>query len=246
MEITIDAVMKTIQKDDDTFFELLKPIIEGPKKYMSYCSSALNVIETKLKVLNDEFSFAHERNPIDTIEKRIKDADSLRKKLRRMGFKPPGNTQTDLRQIEKFIEENIHDIAGIRVICPFIDDVYMLADCLARQDDIKPLERKDYIARPKESGYRSLHLIIETPIFLQNEKRYVKVEIQLRTIAMDFWANLEHRLQYKKNIDLETAKRISAELFECAETSARLDLKMQSIRDGIDHNSFETEREKTA
>ncbi|MDR0554519.1 MAG: GTP pyrophosphokinase family protein [Treponema sp.] len=242
MGISLDAGLRTIQKDEDMFVEILKKAIDPGQKHMSYYYSALNIIEAKLKVLKEKFSFKHERNPIDTIKTRIKDFESIRRKLCRLGF----FTSVDPASIEKIIDENIHDVAGIRVICPFIDDVYLLEDSLLRQDDIAFLERKDYIAKPKESGYRSLHLIIETPVCLQNEKKYIKVEIQLRTVAMDFWASLEHRLLYKKDIGIETVKTISAELRECAETNALLDMKMQSIRDYIDNRPFEIKRKETA
>ena len=118
-------------------------------------------------------------------------------------------------------------------MCSFIDDIYFLADCLLKQDDIRLIERMDYIKEPKESGYRSLHLIVEVPIFLENEKRPVKVEVQLRTIAMDFWASLEHKLHYKKSNLGDDAERLRAELIECADMSAELDLRMQDIRNRI-------------
>lgn len=132
------------------------------------------------------------------------------------------------------VEENIKDIAGVRVICSFPEDIYMLADCLLNQDDIKLIEKKDYIKNPKKSGYRSLHLIIEVPIFLQDEKKSMKVEVQLKTIAMDFWASLEHKLRYKKNIAPEEAEIISKELLECSEISADLDKRMENICNQID------------
>ena len=132
------------------------------------------------------------------------------------------------------VEENIKDIAGVRVICSFPEDIYMLGDCLLNQDDIKLIEKKDYIKNPKKSGYRSLHLIIEVPIFLQDEKKSMKVEVQLRTIAMDFWASLEHKLRYKKNIAPEEAEIISKELLECSEISADLDKRMENICNQID------------
>ena len=122
------------------------------------------------------------------------------------------------------------DIAGVRVICSFVDDIYMLADCLLQQDDVRLIQRKDYISQPKENGYRSLHLIIEIPIFLQNEKRMMKVEVQLRTIAMEFWANLEHQLRYKKDLPEPLLNQTADELNECAQLSALLDKKMQDIR----------------
>ena len=129
------------------------------------------------------------------------------------------------------IEQNLNDIAGVRVICSFPEDVYMLAEALLKQDDIRLLERKDYIASPKANGYRSLHLIVEVPIFLAQEKRLMKVEVQLRTIAMDFWASLEHQLKYKK--ELENTDELTRELLECAEVSAALDAKMEEIRKRI-------------
>jgi putative GTP pyrophosphokinase len=134
---------------------------------------------------------------------------------------------------------NIYDFAGIRIIYPFVDDIYMLADCIIRQDDVKLIIKKDYIAAPKENGYRSLHLLIEIPIYLQKGKRSVKVEIQFRTIAMEFWANLEHRLRYKKHIDKKMLNELSNELSECAEMCVMLDLKMKNIHDCIE-NSVKT------
>ena len=125
-------------------------------------------------------------------------------------------------------------MAGIRVVCSFIDDIYMLADCLTSQDDVTLIETKDYIKNPKPNGYRSLHLIIETPIFLCNEKRVVRAEVQLRTIAMESWAKLEHRLRYKKNLREELLEETHDKLLECAELSGLLDLKMQDIRDIIE------------
>ena len=131
------------------------------------------------------------------------------------------------------LEANIWDMAGVRVICSFPDDIYTLAECLLSQDDVTLIQKKDYIKHPKPSGYRSLHLIIEIPIFLEKEKRNMKVEVQLRTIAMDFWASLEHKLQYKKNIPPEQAERLAKELENCAQMSADLDMRMQTIRNEI-------------
>jgi putative GTP pyrophosphokinase len=227
MDFSLDLLKKQLGKLEDNLFGRLNQKIEPVQKLMSYYKCALLEVETKFKVLDEEFSFLHERNPIDSIKTRIKSFDSIRKKLRQNKF--PLTIDS--------IEHNIHDIAGIRIICPFIDDVYMLADCLLGQDDIILLEKKDYIAQPKENGYRSLHLIIEIPIFLHNEKRQVKVEIQLRTIAMEFWANLEHRLRYKKDIDEKLANELSIELSGCAETSADLDLRMRNIHDRIENRN---------
>ena len=121
------------------------------------------------------------------------------------------------------------------MICSFPEDIYMLADCLLQQDDVKLIEKKDYIKKPKKSGYRSLHLIIEVPIFLQNEKKGMKIEVQLRTIAMDFWASLEHKLRYKKNIAADEVEILEKELIECAELSASLDKRMEAIRNRIEN-----------
>jgi putative GTP pyrophosphokinase len=223
MDFSFDFFKKPFEKLEEKFYGRINQRMETMQKFIAYYRCALMEIETKFKVLNEELSFLHERNPIDTIKTRIKDFDSIYKKLRQRNFPLSLNS----------IEKNIHDIAGIRIICPFIDDIYMLVDCILRQDDIKLFEKKDYIANPKENGYRSLHLIIEIPIFLQNEKRPVKVEIQLRTIAMEFWANLEHRIRYKKNIDKKILNELSNELNECAQICAMLDLKMENIHNKI-------------
>ena len=148
----------------------------------------------------------------------------------------PGRIRKDLPLTLDAIENNLFDIAGVRVVCSFVDDIYMLADCLLRQDDITLIGRKDYIEHPKGNGYRSLHLIVEVPIFLQNEKKLMKVEVQLRTIAMEFWANLEHQLRYKKNLSPEIIARTTRQLNECAQLSSVLDAQMQDIRDMIEND----------
>ncbi len=191
---------------------------------MAYYRSAMMEIETKFKVLNESLSVTHDRNPIETIKCRLKDPRSIIEKLWRKQL------PLDIDSIE----HAIRDIAGIRVICAFPEDVYLLAEYLLRQDDIKLITVKDYIQHPKESGYRSLHLIIQVPIYLANEKKMMHVEIQLRTIAMDFWASLEHKMRYKK--DLEDAESIAKELRSCAEAIESLDNAMQSIRNRIDRN----------
>lgn len=189
----------------------------------AYYRCAMMEIETKFRVLNEQFSLQYDRNPIETIKTRMKSMESILKKIR----------NKDIPLTFESMEENIRDIAGVRVICSFQDDIYMLADCLLQQDDVTLIEMKDYIKNPKPSGYRSLHLIVEIPIFLHNEKRLMKVEVQLRTIAMDFWASLEHKLRYKKNIPDDEAEALAKELVECAETSAELDRRMQDIRTRI-------------
>ncbi len=200
--------------------------LEKIQELMSCYRCAILEVETKFRVLNERFSLLHERNPIDSIKTRLKSPASIREKL----------IKKNLPVTLSSIEEELNDVAGIKVICSFIDDIYMLADCLLQQDDIKLIKRKDYIKDPKLNGYRSLHLIVEIPIFLQNEKRLMKVEVQLRTIAMEFWANLEHQLRYKKDLPKDTILITSSELSQCAEMSALLDRKMQQIRDMIENS----------
>lgn len=202
-------------------FEQTRPFAELMMRY----KCAMLEVKTKLDVLNTQLSLEKERNPFESIESRLKSPQSIMEKLSRKG----------LEATVESIEENLNDIAGIRVICSFPEDIYILADELCSQDDIRLIERKDYIKHPKPNGYRSLHLIVEIPIFIMPEKKYMRVEVQLRTIAMDFWASLEHKLKYKKNLDSELAE-ISAELKTCAEEISRLDMKMQEIHRRIDEN----------
>lgn len=204
----------------DDFLELMQENRLPYDTMIAYYRCAIMEIETKFQVLNQQFSLEYDRNPIESIKTRIKSMEGILKKARNKNI--PLTIDS--------LEQNIRDIAGVRVICSFIDDIYMLADCLLQQDDVTLIEKKDYIKNPKENGYRSLHLIVEIPIFLQNEKRPMKVEVQLRTIAMDFWASLEHKLRYKKNIPDNKAELLAAELSECAEISASLDKRMQDVR----------------
>ena len=190
------------------------------RELMSYYRCAIMEVETKFNVLNEELSLQYDRNPIETIKTRLKSPESIMEKLSRRGY--PLTVES--------IERNLNDIAGVRVICSFPSDIYKLADSFLKQDDITLIERKDYIQHPKESGYRSLHLIVSVPIFLQDGKRNMTVEVQLRTIAMDFWASLEHKLRYKKNIPEDEAKLIAQELYDCSVESAKLDERMQKIR----------------
>jgi len=200
--------------------EEIESMMLDMRNVMSYYRCAILEIETKFKVLNEQFSLSHERNPIESIKSRLKSFDSIREKLQRKQL--PFSLSS--------IENNLNDIAGVRVICSFLDDIYMLADCLLKQDDVRLIEKKDYIKNPKPNGYRSLHLIVEIPIFLCDEKKYVKVEVQLRTIAMESWARLEHRMRYKKSLDSQLISKTSDALNECAEISCELDRKMQDIR----------------
>lgn len=186
---------------------------------MTYYKCAIREVETKLQVLDEEFSLYNDRNPINSIKSRLKSIPSIVEKCERKGVEFSIST----------IEKELNDIAGIRVICSFTEDVYKLADALLRQDDITLIKKKDYIENPKTNGYRSLHLIIEIPIFLENEKRKMRVEVQLRTIAMDCWASLEHQLRYKKGIDFTDERQ--RELQKCAQLSMELDQRMDSLRD---------------
>lgn len=187
------------------------------RELMSCYKCAMMEVETKFKVLDEELSLEYDRNPIEAIKTRLKSHDSIMDKLYLRGISPtPEN-----------IEKELHDIAGVRVICTFPSDIYMLADTFLNQDDVSLIERKDYIKEPKSNGYRSLHLIVEVPIFLHDEKRHMKVEVQLRTISMDWWASQEHKIRYKK--DVEIAEELEKELLECAEIAASLDLRMENI-----------------
>lgn len=190
---------------------------------MSYYECVIMEVETKFRVLNHELSLEYDNNPIESIKTRVKSYDSILKKIRRK------NIPLNLRAIE----DNLKDIAGVRVICSFPDDIYKLAESFLKQDDITLIERKDYIKNPKPSGYRSLHLIVQVPIFLQNEKKMVNVEVQFRTIAMDFWASLDHKMRYKKELSDEEVEILQEELYDCARQNAALDERMQGIRDRI-------------
>lgn len=204
---------------------ILDVAMEKTKEYfklMSYYRCALMQVETKLNVLNEEFSLQHDRNPISSIKSRLKTPPAIKEKLERRGY--PYSLQS--------IEENITDVAGLRVCCSFTEDVYMIADALLKQDDITLITKKDYIKNPKENGYRSLHLIVAVPIYLSSEKRMMKVEIQLRTIAMDFWASIEHQLRYKK--DNEYTDAMADELYNCAKISADLDERMGRLKEMIE------------
>lgn len=193
------------------------------KTLMAYYNCAMMEVETKFRVLNEQFSLMYDRNPIESIKTRLKSPESIIKKLANREF--PLSVEG--------IEENLNDVAGIRIICSFVDDIYMLAECILNQDDVTLVERKDYIKTPKPNGYRSLHLIIEIPIFLQEGKKNMKVEIQLRTIAMDFWASLEHKISYKKDVPAEIRDELGKELLSCANKSAELDMRMEQIRKHI-------------
>ena len=191
------------------------------RKLMSYYKCAMMEVETKFRVLNENMSYEYDRNPIETIKTRLKRPESILEKMKRR----------DVPFDPKAIEKNIFDIAGVRVICSYIKDVYMLEEYLLRQDDIVLIDRKDYIENPKESGYRSLHLIVSVPIFLADETKMMNVEIQLRTIAMDFWASLEHTVNYKK--DYNPSKELLDSLRQSADDISKIDMQMQKIHDQV-------------
>ena len=184
---------------------------------MQLYDAAIREVRTKLEILDSEFRVRYARNPIHHIDSRLKSRESMCGKLKRKG----------LPETIESAEEHLTDIAGIRVICNYVDDIYLVAKLLTRQRDVEMVEEKDYIKNPKESGYRSLHLVIRIPVFLSSHSEMVPVEVQIRTIAMDFWASLEHQLRYKS--DHETTRDLRRRLFECAEKSAALDAEMQDI-----------------
>ncbi|MEY8391467.1 response regulator [Lachnospiraceae bacterium] len=186
--------------------------------------SAIMEVETRLKVLNEEFSQEYNRNPFEAIKSRLKTPASIFEKLERKGY--PFTLES--------IRENLTDVAGLRVICSFPDDIYRLAELLTKQDDIIIVRKKDYIKSPKPNGYRSLHFILSVPIFLSDEKKYMNAEVQFRTIAMDFWASLEHKLKYKKYV--RSADEIVGMLKDCADSIEALDYQMQEIRNKIDRS----------
>ncbi len=187
------------------------------QQIMMIYESAIKQIETKLDILNKESSVNRTRNPISTVKSRLKSPESIAKKLEKKGFEV--NFDSMMR--------NLNDIAGVRVICPYISDIYTVRDMLLKQPDLKLIVQNDYIENPKESGYRSLHLVMEIPVYLSKTEHHVRVEIQLRTIAMDFWASLEHQLHYKN--DAEVPDSIRRELFRVAETIAMTDREMEEI-----------------
>lgn len=221
MSTETDMSVELLMNSDnpEVLIKDMQPFVEMMMQY----ECALMEIETKLKVLNNEFALQHNRNPFESIKCRVKKPASIFEKMRRKGL------EVTIDNIQK----NLSDIAGVRVICSFPEDIYAVSELLAKQDDIKVLQVKDYIRNPKPNGYRSLHLIVEIPIFLSNEKKYVKAEVQFRTIAMDFWASLDHKLKYKKD-NLKHPEIIAQELKKCADTATAMDYKMQEIRNMLE------------
>lgn len=203
--------------------------VDSWKEVILIYSSALKEIGTKLEILNDEFQHVHQYNPIEHIKSRIKTSESIVKKLKKHGY------ESTIDNMIKYI----NDIAGIRIICSFTTDIYRIAEMLERQSDIKVLSIKDYIKRPKPSGYKSYHMIVSIPIYLSEKRVDAKVEIQIRTVAMDFWASLEHKMHYK--FEGDAPEHIKAKLIECAKMVSDLDARMLSLNEEI--SSLSTQQE---
>lgn len=211
--------LEDLPNDDSLILQNAKKFVEMQQLY----NAAIKEVYTKLEILNEEFQVKYDYNPIHHIETRLKSAKSIMGKLEKK----------DLPISLESIKENIFDIAGIRVICNYIDDIYRIEDFLDRQDDIRIIRIRDYIKEPKENGYRSLHIILQIPIFLSDRTEIMPVEIQIRTIAMDFWASLEHNLKYKsKN---EVSQELKERLNKCSETITNLDEEMQFIHKKINN-----------
>lgn len=203
--------------------------VDSWKEVILVYSSALKEIGTKLEILNDEFQHVHQYNPIEHIKSRIKTSESIVKKLKKHGYEST---------IDNMIRY-VNDIAGIRIICSFTTDIYRIAEMLERQNDIRILSVKDYIQNPKASGYKSYHMIVSIPIYLSEKKVDAKVEIQIRTVAMDFWASLEHKINYK--FDANVPEHIKAELYACAGMVSELDAKMLSLNEEVQQLSLNEE-----
>lgn len=191
------------------------------RRDMLIYDSALKQIYTKIEILNNEFVHSHRYNPIEHVSKRIKSADSITRKLKRMGYEPTISN----------MEDQLHDIAGIRIICSFTSDIYRIAGMLARQDDVAVLKIKDYLKHPKENGYKSYHMVVTVPVFLSTGTVDAKVEIQIRTIAMDFWASLEHKIYYK--FEGNAPSHIYEDLKQCADIINQLDQRMLKLNEEV-------------
>lgn len=213
----------TKQQEKDSAMEIFEETKQFEELMMMY-ECAIQEVKTKFEVLDREFSVRYKRNPIAGIESRVKSPMSIYRKLKKNGL------EVSVRTITK----NLNDVAGIRIICNFIDDIYDIVKLLMRQDDLRIVSIKDYIRNPKPNGYRSYHMIVEIPVFFARGKQIMRVEVQIRTIAMNFWASLEHQLRYKKNIEsIEGIEEISQALLEAANTIAETDQKMQEIKNKI-------------
>lgn len=197
--------------------------IDSWKEVQLIYNSALKQISTKLEILNDEFQHVHRYNPIEHIKSRIKTPESIVKKLKKNGY------ESTIDNMVRYI----NDIAGIRVICSFTSDIYQIAEMISNQSDIKVISVKDYIVNPKASGYKSYHMLVTVPVYLSDRIADTKVEIQIRTVAMDFWASLEHKIHYK--FEGNAPEHIREELVECARMVSDLDARMLSLNEEIQH-----------
>ena len=195
--------------------------VDGWNTIIFLYNSALKEVGTKLEILNDEFQHVHQYNPIEYIQRRIKTPESIVKKLKRYGYESTIDNMVNY----------VNDIAGIRIVCSFTSDIYRMAEMIGKQNDLTVVSVKDYIKHPKESGYKSYHMLVTVPIFLSDRVVDTKVEIQIRTIAMDFWASLEHKIYYK--FEGNAPEYISKDLRECAEIVSMLDAKMLSLNEAI-------------
>ncbi len=220
---TNDSIPLFEQLSDPEAFAATENALREYQALITKYNCAIREVRTKFEVLNDELSIKSNRNPIHVIHSRIKEPKSIIEKLQRK----------DLPITLENVREQINDVAGIRVICNFVDDIYRIADMLLLQDDITLVRCKDYIRHPKQNGYRSYHMIVEIPVFFSEGKEIMKVEIQLRTIAMDFWASLEHEMKYKKDLSPESSTTIGVQLLSCANTIAEMDAQMQDIKNRI-------------
>ncbi|MFA6937672.1 MAG: GTP pyrophosphokinase family protein [Treponema sp.] len=219
-----ELILKKAADDNRNILNSADSILDSAMQFQQLLmlyESGIKQITTKFEILENEFQSKHQRNPIETITSRIKEPMSIAEKLQRKGLSVT---------IDNMVNK-LYDIAGIRVTCPFISDVYHVTQMLLAQDDITLIELKDYIKNPKPTGYRSLHLIVKVDVFFSDQKRAIPVEVQIRTIAMDFWASLEHQLHYKK--DYEMPANISEELKMCADIIASTDAKMQNLAKNI-------------
>ena len=217
--------MTVIPKVDKEIYEqrrkMAGTMVDYKEMRMRY-SCAIKEVRTKFDVLNSEFNVRYQRNPITSINSRLKSSASIMEKLNRKG----------LAFTVENVEENLFDVAGIRVVCSYVDDIYVLAEALAQQDDITVIRRKDYIRNPKPNGYRSYHMIVSVPVFFSDQTREMAVEVQIRTIAMDFWASLEHQLKYKQEVPNQAD--IVKSLTACAEQIAAIDEQMWQVRQQIE------------
>ena len=202
-------------------------LYKGYAKMVKNYSAAIKEIQTKLEILDEDFQLMHDHDPIHHMETRVKSIDSILEKLQRKGFELSMES----------IAQNLTDIAGVRVICHYVEDIYTVAELLKGQTDVEVVKETDYIQNPKPNGYRSYHLVVKIPVFFVDEVVKMPVEVQIRTMAMDFWASLEHQLRYKSEGTIP--KFIADELKECSEAIAESDLKMQRIHSflqDIGHN----------